>query len=249
VGFALTTIGARDEARTAIEAGIQMAEEIGSAGTLRLGQMILLGWAAQFGAEASLDQALAGPRGNADEASTGGWIVRDRVTLGVLFYRGCELLAGDSSGLVRARALLEISAEAYRATDNRDVLPVALGYWAEAERRLGELENAAKIASEAADLVEAGAPSLLGEAVIYLTLHGARVDQGNLTGAREAVERSMPPLLRRLRGLRGTPYEKTFLTGLQQNVRLLEAADAHGCVPPELEAVLAGREPPSFQSK
>lgn len=245
VGFALTTIGARDEARREIEAGILMAEEIGSAGTVRLGRMILLGWAAHFGADPSLDAALAEPRSSADEAATGGWIVKDRVTLGVLFYRGCELLGADPSNLGRARSLLKISAEAYRATDNRDVLPVALGYWAEAERRLGELEIAETIAREAADLVEAGAPSLLGEAVIYLALHGARVDLGNLTGAREAVERAMPALLRRVRGLRGTAYEKTFLTGLTSNARLLQAADTHGCVPAELEHVLADSDPPT----
>jgi hypothetical protein len=234
LGFALTTIGARDEARREIEAGIRMAEDIGSAGTVRLGRMILLGWAAHFGAEPSLDGALAEPRASADEAATGAWIVRDRVTLGVLFYRGCELLHGDHASLGRARALLQMSAEAYRQTDNRDVLPVALGYWAEAERRLGELDKAERIAKEAADLVEAGAPSLLNEAVIYLALHGARVDLGDLNGARRAIERAMRPLITRLRGLRSTPYERDFLR-LSHNARLLEAADALGCVPEELE--------------
>lgn len=238
LGFALTTIGARDEARREIEAGIRMAEEIGSAGTVRLGRMILLGWAAHFGADPSLDEALAEPRESADEAATGAWIVKDRVTLGVLFYRGCELLnRGDRAATGRARALLKISAEAYRQTDNRDVLPVALGYWAEAERRLGQLETAAKIAKEAADLVEAGAPSLLNEAIIYLALHGARVDLGDLVGADRAIERSMPALLRRVRGLRGTEYEPAFLS-LSHNARLLEAADAHACLPEELEPML-----------
>jgi hypothetical protein len=238
LGFALTTIGAKEEARREIEAGIRMAEEIGSAGTVRLGRMILLGWAAHFGADPSLDEALAEPRESADEAATGAWIVKDRVTLGVLFYRGCELLnRGDRAASKRARALLEISAEAYRQTDNRDVLPVALGYWAEAERRLGNLEDAAKIAKEAADLVEAGAPSLLNEAVIYLALHGARVDLGDLVGADRAIERGIPALLRRVRGLRGTEYERAFLS-LSHNARLLEAADAHACLPEELEPML-----------
>ncbi len=238
LGFALTTIGARDEARREIEAGIHMAEEIGSAGTVRLGRMILLGWAGHFGADPSLDEALAEPRESADEAATGAWIVKDRVTLGVLFYRGCELLnRGDRAASRRARALLKISAEAYRQTDNRDVLPVALGYWAEAERHLGNLEEAAKVAKEAADLVEAGAPSLLNEAVIYLALHGARVDLGDLVGADRAIERGMPALLRRVRGLRGTEYERAFLS-LSHNARLLEAADAHACLPEELEPML-----------
>ncbi len=238
LGFALTTIGAREEARREIEAGIRMAEEIGSSGTVRLGRMLLLGWAAHFGDDPSLDDALAEPRASADEAATGAWIVKDRVTLGVLFYRGCELLlSGHQASLGRARSLLKISAEAYRATDNRDVLPVALGYWAEAERKLGELEAAEAIAKEAADLVEAGAPSLLNEAVIYLALHGARVDAGDLVGAHRAIDRGMAPLLRRVRGLRGTEYERNFLK-LTHNARLLEAADAHACLPEELEPML-----------
>lgn len=238
LGFALTTIGAKEEARREIEAGIRMAEEIGSAGTVRLGRMILLGWAAHFGADPSLDEALNEPRTSADEAATGAWIVKDRVTLGVLFYRGCELLlGGDRQSLRRARSLLQISAEAYRQTDNRDVLPVALGYWAEAERRLGELETAEKIAKEAADLVDAGAPSLLNETVIYLALHGARVDLGDLVGAHRAIERGMGPLMRRLRGLRGTEYERRYLE-LSHNARLLSTADAHACLPEELEPML-----------
>src|SRR5690606_22836068 len=238
LGFALTTIGAKEEARREIGAGIRMAEEIGSAGTVRLGRMILLGFAAHFGSDPTLDDDLGEPRVSADEAALGAWIVKDRVTLGVLFYRGCELLlGGDRPSLGRARSLLEMSAKAYRQTDNRDVLPVALGYWAEAERRLGELETAEKIAKEAADLVEAGAPSLLNEAIIYLALHGARVDLGDLVGAHRAIERGMTPLLRRVRGLRGTEYERAFLA-LTHNARLIEAADAHACLPEELEPMI-----------
>ena len=237
LGFALTTIGAREESRRAIEQGIAMAEQIGSAGTVRLGRMLLLGWAAHFGADPALDTALAEPRASADEAATGMWMVRDRVTLGVLFYRGCELLREEGAGLRRARALLQLSAEAYRATDNRDLLPVALGYWAESNRKLGDVEQAEQIASEAAALVEAGAPSLLNEAIIYLALHSARVQLGDLAGARSAVERAMPALLRRVNGLRGTPYVRDFL-GLEHNASLLEAADAHGCLPEEIERML-----------
>jgi hypothetical protein len=238
LGFALTTIGARDEARREIEAGIAMAEEIGSSGTVRLGRMILLGWAAHFGDDPSLKDALSEPRADADEAATGAWIVKDRVTLGVLFYRGCELLlGGQQASIGRARALLQMAADAYRQTDNRDVLPVALGYWAEAERKLGEIETAERIAKEAADLVEAGAPSLLNEAVIYLALHGSRVDLGDLVGAHRAIERATIPLMRRVRGLRGTEYERAFLK-LSHNARLLEAADAHACLPEELEPML-----------
>jgi len=236
VGFALTTIGARDEARRAIEEGVYMAEQVGSAGTVRLGRMLLLGWAAHFGADAALDAELVEPRTSADEAAAGGWVGQDRVTLGVLFYRGCELLRAGGENLARARALLAKATDAYRATDNRDVLPVALGCWAEAERRLGEPEKAEALAREAAELVESGAPSLLSEAPIFLALHDARLDRGDFQGAEEAVSRAMPLLERRLRGLRHTPYEQAFLH-LPEHARLLAAADDLGCLPPELETL------------
>ncbi len=241
LGFALTTIGAKQEALGEIEAGLAKASAIGSAGAVRHGQMVLLGWAAAFGADARLDVALAEPRTSADEAAGGVWVVRDRTTLGVLFYRGCELLRGDASALPRARALLKTAAEAYRSTDNRDVLPVALGFWAEAERRLGNAEHAIEIAREAAELVEGGAPSLLNEAPIYLALHDASVDVGDLRNARAAMERAIPPLMRRLAGLEGTPYARPFLLRLPHNSGLLAAAEAYGCIPEELERMLEGK--------
>ncbi len=241
LGFALTTIGAKDEARTEIDAGLAMAEEIGSTGTLRLGKMILLGWAAHFGGEPSLLPVLAESRQTADEAAQGGWITRDRVTLGVLFYRGCELVAsGEQADLRRASKLLAIAAEAYRQTDNRDVLPVALGYWAEALRRNGETEEAERIALEAAQLVESGAPSLLNEGIIYIALASAQIDLGDLNGAQATIKRAMPALSRRVQGLRGTPYERQFLTALSHNAALLEAAESYDCVPADLEAILQG---------
>jgi hypothetical protein len=168
--------------------------------------------------------------------------VRDRATLGVLFYRGCELLRGDTSVLPKARTLLKTAAEAYRSTDNRDVLPVALGFWAEAERRSGHAELAADLAAEAARLVEAGAPSLLNEAPIFLALHDAYVDAGDLSRAREAMERGIVPLMRRLKGLGGTPYARSFLLGLPHNSALLTAAEAYGCVPSEIDRVLQQTE-------
>ena len=242
VGFALTTIGAWEEALSEIQSGLAKAHEIGSAGAVRHGQMVLLCWAATYGADARLDAALSEPRGNADEAAAGTWVVRDRATLGVLFYRGCELLRGETGSLPRARALLQTSAEAYRSTDNRDVLPVALGFWAEAERRFGHPEKALEIASEAARLVEGGAPSLLNEAPIYQSLHDACVDLGDLRGARDAMERGVLPLLRRLKGLEGTPYARTFLLGLPHNSGLLASAEAYGVIPPEIERLLQQTE-------
>jgi tetratricopeptide (TPR) repeat protein/tRNA A-37 threonylcarbamoyl transferase component Bud32 len=238
VGFALTTIGAWEEALSEIQAGLARAQEIGSAGAVRHGQMVLLCWAATYGADARLDAALAEPRANADEAAAGTWVVRDRATLGVLFYRGCELLRGDTATLPKARALLKTAAEAYRSTDNRDVLPVALGFWAEAERRFGHADQAVEIASEAARLIEAGAPCLLNEAPLYLALHDACVDIGDLKGARDALERGIAPLMRRLKGLGGTPYARSFLLGLPHNSALLAAAEAYGCIPVEIERLL-----------
>jgi hypothetical protein len=140
--------------------------------------------------------------------------------------------------LPRARSLLKTVVEAYRSTENRDVLPVALGFWAEAERRSGYGERAVEIASEASRLVEAGAPSLLNEAPIYLALHDAYLDTGNLGGAADAMSRGLVPLLRRLRGLGGTPYARPFLLGLPHNSALLTTAEAYGAIPVEIEEVL-----------
>jgi serine/threonine protein kinase/tetratricopeptide (TPR) repeat protein len=242
VGFALTTIGAWEEALHELTAGLTKAHEIGSAGAVRHGQMNLLCWAATYGSDGRLDAQLVEPRANADEAASGTWVVRDRATLGVLFYRGLELLRGDAAALPKARALLKTAAEAYRSTENRDVLPVALGFWAEAERRSGHAEQAVEIAAEAARLVEAGAPSLLNEAPIYLALHDASVDTGDLRGARDAMARGIAPLMRRLKGLEGTPYARSFLLGLPHNSALLAAAEAYGCIPPEIERLLQQTE-------
>lgn len=240
LGFALTTIGARSEALSQLEAGLTKASAIGSPGTVRNAQMNLLCWTATFGADARLDTLLAETRTSADEAASGSWVVRDRVTLGTLFYRGCELLRVSGTGNIpRARALLKLTTEAYRSTENRDVLPVALGFWAEAERRIGNPEQAIELVREACRLVESGAPSLLNEASIFLTLHDAYVDIGALKNAREAVERAIPLLERRLKGLEGTPYARAFLSNLPHNASLLTAAEAYGYVTPVLEHVLS----------
>ncbi|TKD04343.1 serine/threonine-protein kinase PknK [Polyangium fumosum] len=239
VGFALTTIGARHEALHQLEAGLAKASAIGSPGTVRNAQMNLLCWAATFGPDSRLDGALTEPRTSADEATVA-WFHKDRVTLGTLFYRGCELLRTDGAGNIpRARSLLKTATEAYRASQNRDVLPVALGFWAEAERRFGNSDQAIELACEAARLVESGAPSLLNEASIYLTLHDAYVDIGDLKSARDAIQRAVPHLERRLKGLEGTPYARAFLVNLPHNAGLLAAAEAYGCVTKPIEQVLA----------
>ena len=239
VGFALTTVGARAEARLAIDAGIALAQAIGSPGVERHGKMIMLCWAATFGADSHLDALLAEPRSLADAALGGSWVPHDRATLGVLFYRGAELLREQgkdcSSG---ARTLLKSAAQGYRATKMLDVLTVALGLWAEAERRCGQAERARELANEAASLLDEGSPSLLNEAPIYLALHDACVDLGNLEDARSAIARGIPRLVTRVQGLSGTPYARGFLTLLAPNAGLLAAAEAYGLVPREIQAVL-----------
>ncbi len=256
VGFALTTMGAKVEARRAIEGGIALAQAVGSPGTVRHGQMILLCWAATFGPDPALDALLAEPRGIADNAVSGAWVPHDRATLGVLYYRGAELLRSDkapapgrgpdaagrslASNAEQARTLLRTAAGGYRATKMLDVVPVALGLWAEAERRCGQIERAFEIATEAASLLEGGSPSLLNEAPIYLAVHDAAVELGRLAEARQAIARGLPQLVTRVRGLSGTPYARDFLVNLVPNAGLISAAEAYGLVPPEIEEIMAG---------
>ncbi|HEY3593444.1 MAG TPA: serine/threonine-protein kinase PknK, partial [Polyangiaceae bacterium] len=243
LGFALTTIGARSEAREAILSGLAIAEAIGSVGAIRHGRMNLLGWTATFGPDASLDAELAEIRAEADQATGGVWVAPDRATLGVLFYRGLEWLSMDGpAAATRARDLLRAAAGAYRSTGNRDLLPVALGNWSAAERRVGSLEQARTLAEEAASLLENGAPSLLNESAIFLALHDSLAD-ADIKRSADAVRRGMAPLLRRLRGLAGSSYAVTFLTALSDNEKLLRLAHQLGLVPAEVPAALAARSP------
>ncbi|CAN5661811.1 hypothetical protein BH09MYX1_BH09MYX1_40860 [soil metagenome] len=239
VGFALTTVGARAEARLAIESGIVLAQAIGSPGTVRHGQMNLLCWAATFGGDAILEPILAEPRALADAAATGSWVPQDRATLGVLFYRGMELLRTDDGKCsAAAQVLLRIAAQGYRTTKMLDVVPVAMGLLAEAERRCGHREKALEIAREAASLLDGGSPSLLNEAPVFLALHDACVDVGDLEEARSAIRRGVPRLVLRVKGLAGTPYPRDFLMELPSNAGFLAAAEAYGFVPDELQALM-----------
>jgi tetratricopeptide (TPR) repeat protein len=239
VGFALTTLGAKAEARVAIEGGIALAQAVGSPGTVRHGQMNLLCWTATFGSEAELDRLLSEPRQLADNAAAGGWVAHDRATLGVLFYRGAELLreGGDPD---RARILLRTAAGGYRATKMLDVVPVALGLWAEAERRCGQPARALELAREAAQLLDSGSPSLLNEAPVYLALHDASVDSGLQDEAKAAVAKGMPHLVTRLTALSGTHYGKDFLTMIAANAGLVAAAERYDLVPPLIAQTLKG---------
>ncbi len=246
VGFALTTMGAKDEARVAIEEGIALAQAVGSPGTVRHGQMNLLCWVANFGGDPALDSLLADPRAIGDNAASGAWVPHDRATLGVLFYRGLELLRVDprapQNASEHARTLLKTAAAGYRGTKMLDVVPVAVGFWAEAERRCGQAERALELAREAADLLEHGSPSLLNEAPIYLALHAALVDLGRAAEAKEAIARGLPRLVTRAHGLLGTPHAHDFLANVAANAGLISAATEYGILPPEL-ATMLGRGP------
>jgi hypothetical protein len=201
--------------------------------------MNLLGWAATFGNDRQLEGLLAGTRTDADAAASGAWTAPDRANLGALFYRGWELLRGNAEGVaLRARSLLKLAAETYRVTGNRDVLPVALGMWAEAERRTGNLERALELVREATALLDAGAPSLLNESTVYLVLHDVSLEIGDGQLARAAVARGLEPLLRRIEGLVGTFYARMFLTEIPHNAGLLAAASAYGLVPDQIRRVL-----------
>jgi tetratricopeptide (TPR) repeat protein len=240
VGFALTTIGARDEARKAIETGLALAHAIGSPGAIRHARMNLLGWSATFGPDPRLDAVLEGARADADDASIGAWAAPDRANLGVLFYRGCEWLASSAPDApARARALLKIATESYRVTGNRDLIPVALGRWAEAEQRSGEHARARALAEESAGLLEQGAPSLLNESPVFLALHDACRAEGDERGAIDAIRRGMVPLTRRLAGLRDTPYALLFLTALPHNEALLKKARDYALIPPDVASALS----------
>jgi hypothetical protein len=232
-------VGARAEARLAIEGGIAIAQAVGSPGTVRHGAMNLLCWAATFGGAPEHEGLLAEPRAVADAAISGSWVPQDRATLGTLFYRGLELMREDSPVSANAAStLLKVAAQGYRATGMLDLVPGALGRLSEAERKSGRPESARDIAREAATLLDEGSPSLLNEAPVFLALHDACVDLGAHAEAKEAILRGIPRLMTRVQGLAGTPYARDFLTQLAPNAGLLAAAEAYGLVPQALSAML-----------
>lgn len=267
LGFALTTLGAKVEAKDMLERGIDLATSIGSEGALRHGRMLLLCWTSVFGESADLDAHLDELRTEADEAAAGMWTAPARETLGVLYYRGVELLrrapghwsaprktsrsqtqlvaargAGPEvdTSPARARILLRISARGYRTTENHDVLPVALGMWALAEHLTKNSERALQIATEAATLLASGAPSLLNESPIFLTLHDVHLTRGSFADAKAAIEAALPFLLRRAKSLETSSYLHHFLTGLDDNRRLLTLATQYS-IPHAYTKTLAER--------
>jgi hypothetical protein len=250
-----------------LERGIELATSIGSQGALRHGRMLLLCWTSVFGETSDLNPQLEELRAEADEAAAGMWTAPARETLGILYYRGVELLRqtpghwsaprkpsryqaqtlsirnpdlDSDPSPAAARILLRISARGYRTTENHDVLPVALGMWALAEHLAKNSERALQIGTEAATLLASGAPSLLNESPIFLTLHDVHLTRGNFPDAKAAVEAALPFLLRRASSLQTSPYLHHFLTGLDDNRRLLTLATQYS-IPHVYEQNMAER--------
>lgn len=239
LGFALSTIGARKEAREHLDRGLSLAEAIGSVGARRHALMILLCWSSVFGSDRSLDAVLGEVRQEADAVAHGMWTAPARENLGVIYYRALELLrAGNPRSLERARKLLEVVVLAYRQTENRDVLPAALGMWARAELSSGDAEAALGLARQAADLLCSGAPSLLNESPVYLVLHDVYLGRGDGEAARRAIEDGIQPLLRRFSGLLSTRYVRPFLTELVDNATLVSHAERYGLLPDRVRKVI-----------
>jgi tetratricopeptide (TPR) repeat protein len=239
LGFALSTIGARKEAREHLDRGLSLAQAIGSVGARRHALMILLCWSSVFGSERSLDAVLAEVREDADAVAHGMWTAPARENLGIIYYRALELLrAGSARSVERARKLLEIVVEAYRQTENRDVLPAALGMWARAELASGDVDAAKRLAEQAGDLLRSGAPSLLNESPVYLVLHDVHTLRGEPELAKKAIEEGIQPLLRRLSGLLSTSYVRPFLTELVDNAALVSHAERYGLLPDRVRKLI-----------
>ncbi len=257
LGFALTTLGAKGEAWDMLEKGVELATAIGSQGALRHARMLMLCWTSVFGDAPQVSAHLEEPRAQADEAAAGMWTAPARENLGILYYRGVELLRqtpghwshpGPDQGSHqrsrereaspdRARILLRMSARAYRNTNNHDVLPVALGMWALAEHLTHNTERALAVASEAAQLLASGAPSLLNETPIFLTLHDVHTELGDADKARAAIAAGLPFFMRRVRSLTASLYQHQFLIELDDNARLVTLATAYGLTEPYPELI------------
>ncbi len=197
--------------------------------------MILLCWASTFGSRmrSTVDStgSVAEQRGLADAATLGSWVPHDRATLGVLFYRGLELAAVGKTIATRgrrAKTLLRIASQGYRATKMLDLVPVALGLWAEAERRCGNAAQAQELAREASGLLRRGLtePPQRGAGV-----PGAprRVGRPRRAGARAQRDRLLHPAAQtRLKGPPpGRPEGVAFVTQLASERGLLAAAEGY----------------------
>ena len=258
VGFALTTMGAKEEARVAIEGGIALAQAVGSPGTVRHGQMNLLCWVATFGPETALDALLADPRAIADNAVSGAWVPHDRATLGVLYYRGAELLRNDpkvgaAAGRVRARThrCAARARPSKRARSSRrppaDIAQrrcstsspsrSGLGRGRAPLRRSPIAPSRSRPRPRACSSTARRASSTRRRSISRSTTRASTsVDPSE---AKDAIARGLPRLVTRVHGLSGTPYAKEFLRHLAPNAGLIAAAEAYGLLPAEIVATLA----------
>jgi eukaryotic-like serine/threonine-protein kinase len=100
------------------------------------------------------------------------------------------------------------------------------------------------LATQAARLLQSGAPSLLNESPVYLALHDAELKLGDAAAARQAIGDAMAPLVRRVRGLAPTDYARPFLTGLGDNSKLVAVADSYGVLPLEVRQLLTRSSAP-----
>ena len=239
VGFALTTVGARGEARLAIESGIALAQAIGSPGVERHGKMILLCWAATFGSDASLDAALAEPRGHGRRGARrqlGPARPRD-ARRPLLPGHGAPARAGRRERRAHAaqdrRAGLPRDEDARRAPGR--ARPLGGGRAPLRQRDAGARRSRAR--RRACSTRARRACSTRRRCSSRSTTPASI--SGELEQARNAIARGVPRLVTRLKGLAGTPYARAFLTQLAPNAGLLAAAEAYGLVPDEITAALA----------
>src|SRR5690606_39283335 len=113
----------------------------------------------------------------------------------------------------------------------------ALGMWALAEHHTHSTERALAVASEAAQLLASGAPSLLNETPIFLTLHDVHTELGDADKARAAIAAGLPFFMRRVRSLTASLYQHQFLIELDDNARLVTLATAYGLTEPYPELI------------
>ena len=202
--------------------------------------MNLLCWSATFGADSAHDSLLAEPRATADAAIGGSWVPHDRASLGVLYYRGTELLRAIRRALRIARARSFVSRR--KAIARRRCSTSSLsrsGYWAEAERRCGQAERAARARARGRDDDGGRAPEPAQRGP-GLSRAARRLRRSLLAPRSETGDRARHPrLVTRVHGLAGTPYAQGFLTQLAPNAGLLAAAEAYGLVPGEIAALIA----------
>lgn len=217
IAFALTMMGAKDEAFEHVDRGATMATLIGSPGTLQLASMILLCWCAYYGEPKKHGLLASERRDTAKAALASGWIPHDRISLGSLFYHGIELLReGTGDHVAQAEALLRLSVRGYEATKMYDVLPAAKGFLAHALRRLGNHEEALRIAAEATVACREGLPSLLSESIAFAAYAEVLLATGHREKACEALRQGLPYVERRVATV-AEKYQKAFRDTVPEN--------------------------------